>query len=226
MSNFITKINKFKNTKEARKIDIAKDSCFSISEHIEVLNKRLIRLKSLPKITFIHEEAKNFINTQMVPFSEKILKKLNKSYSSKFLDSHINENEKIISPSDFGLHNLLKNKNEIYFLDFEYSGWDDPAKLICDFRCNPENKISKSSFKLFIDKTFKNLDYKNLYERVKILLPIYRIIWNSIILNEFLHIDSQRRKFAGFMNETTLKTQLIKAKKYFHNTEEKLHGLY
>ncbi len=36
----------------------------------------------------------------------------------------------IVSPSDFGFHNaLLDDGGAISFLDFEYSGRDDPAKL-------------------------------------------------------------------------------------------------
>ena len=46
------------------------------------------------------------------------------------------ETERMFSPSDLGFHNILagnQNKGELFFLDFEYSGWDDPAKLLADF---------------------------------------------------------------------------------------------
>ena len=42
-------------------------------------------------------------------------------------------NQLILSPSDFGFHNIVKNKKKLYFLDFEYSGFDDPLKLLSDF---------------------------------------------------------------------------------------------
>ena len=34
-----------------------------------------------------------------------------------------------LSPSDFGFHNaLLEATGKLRFVDFEYAGWDDPAK--------------------------------------------------------------------------------------------------
>src|SRR6185503_11886129 len=39
-----------------------------------------------------------------------------------------------LSPSDFGYHNaVLADDETVRFFDFEYAGWDDPAKLVCDF---------------------------------------------------------------------------------------------
>ena len=38
-----------------------------------------------------------------------------------------------ISPSDFGFHNALRTNTGPVFFDFEFSGWDDPAKTIIDF---------------------------------------------------------------------------------------------
>ena len=28
---------------------------------------------------------------------------------------------------------MIKNRNNVYFYDFEYAGWDDPVKLVMDF---------------------------------------------------------------------------------------------
>lgn len=36
------------------------------------------------------------------------------------------------SPSDFGFHNALEVDGRLMFVDFEYAGWDDPAKLLAD----------------------------------------------------------------------------------------------
>ena len=47
----------------------------------------------------------------------------------------------ILSPSDFGFHNILSHHNNLYYIDFEYAGWDDPYKLIADFILNPDYKI-------------------------------------------------------------------------------------
>ena len=42
--------------------------------------------------------------------------------------------DKCLSPSDFGFHNVIVEKDKILrFIDFEYAGWDDPAKMVSDF---------------------------------------------------------------------------------------------
>ena len=39
------------------------------------------------------------------------------------------EQYRTLSPSDFGFHNALRTPaGTMVFLDFEYFGWDDPAK--------------------------------------------------------------------------------------------------
>ena len=63
-----------------------------------------------------------------------------KNLAKELIPSHpdfnmeLEEDEKIISPSDFGLHNAkLGEDGKLAFFDFEYAGWDDPAKTIADF---------------------------------------------------------------------------------------------
>lgn len=44
----------------------------------------------------------------------------------------------ILTPSDFGLHNaLVTDDGRMSFVDFEYAGWDDPAKTEADFTLQP-----------------------------------------------------------------------------------------
>ena len=61
------------------------------------------------------------------------------------------KSERCLSPSDFGFHNAICDVNGVYhFVDFEYFGWDDPAKMICDFILHPgmdlPNKYKKTLF--------------------------------------------------------------------------------
>jgi len=62
---------------------------------------------------------------------------------NKKFKNNISNSNRILSPSDFGLHNTISEKKKLYFLDFEYFGWDDPIKLICDFFWHPGNNMSK-----------------------------------------------------------------------------------
>ena len=51
----------------------------------------------------------------------------------------------VFSPSDFGFHNtILEDDGDLKFLDFEYFGRDDPAKLMADFIWHPGMNLNNS----------------------------------------------------------------------------------
>ena len=76
----------------------------------------------------------------------------------------------------------------LYFLDFEYFGWDDPIKLICDFFWHPGNNVSKKLKNRFLNKTINlfSKNYKNFKNKLYVLLPLYGLRWCLIILNCFV----------------------------------------
>ena len=45
---------------------------------------------------------------------------------------------------------LAASDKKLRFLDFEYAGWDDPAKLIGDFFCQPAIPAPHSEFERFV----------------------------------------------------------------------------
>ena len=49
--------------------------------------------------------------------------------------------DRILSQSDVGFHNIICKKNKLYFIDFEYAGWDDPGKLFCDLLIQPDHNV-------------------------------------------------------------------------------------
>ena len=49
----------------------------------------------------------------------------------------LDQQDRCLSPSDFGFHNALAQGETVRFIDFEYAGWDDPAKTVCDFFHHP-----------------------------------------------------------------------------------------
>ena len=48
------------------------------------------------------------------------------------------------------------------------------------------------------------------------MLPVYRIKWCCILLNDFLDVDSKRRDFANGISEDLKARQLEKAKSYLN----------
>jgi hypothetical protein len=84
------------------------------------------------------------------------------------------------------------------FFDFEYAGWDDPAKLLCDFRCQVELPVPPPLWQEFLVKILELLPHADRVAwRVKWLLPVYQLKWCCIVLNEFLPEGQARRRFSA-----------------------------
>jgi len=121
-----------------------------------------------------------------------------------------------LSPSDFGLHNAVRQPSgSIAFLDFEYFGWDDPAKTVCDFCYHPAMALSPIMAELFAAAAIRQLDGARLRDRIRHLFPIFGLKWCFILLNEFLPEVRLRRTLAsgrsGPANDL-LSLQLVKAR--------------
>ena len=223
--NFFIDINKYKNLNGAKNLPLASEACFCIRDHLNLVEKRIEKLKKINNFSEINHKAISFIKNGLSKEWEKTMEFVNKLVDKYNLNihEHMPIEERCISPSDFGFHNtLLKEPYKLYFIDFEYSGWDDPAKMVCDFFCQPEVKVPFKYFDLFVKTVSKNtLNHQRFRHRVDILLPVYKIKWCCILLNEFLKVESERRNFAyGTSNLQQQKIrQLEKARKYLGNME-------
>ena len=221
--DFFIKINKHKNTEEAKNLQIASEACFSIKEHMDTVNKRIEKLKKIKGESEADKKAMFFINNELSEKWNKTLKHIYNCIDKFKLNSNekISNNETCISPSDFGFHNAILNKNnKLIFIDFEYAGWDDPAKMVCDFFCQPEVQVPLKYFNLFVKIVGNNTpNPEKLKHRILTLLPLYKIKWCCILLNEFLDVSSERRNFAyGKTDFDMIKLeQLRKAKKYLES---------
>ena len=105
----------------------------------------------------------------------------------------------ILSPSDFGFHNaLLDREGNVRFFDFEYAGWDDPAKLVCDFFCQVELPVPRRLYSSFCESIASRLpEPERVRQRIDVLFPVYQLKWCCIVLNEFLPVGQARRQFSG-----------------------------
>lgn len=104
-----------------------------------------------------------------------------------------------LSPSDFGLHNALRTPERgLVFLDFEYFGWDDPAKMLSDALLHPGTGLGSKQGQRFVQGLGQLFQADPaLDKRVRCLYPLFGINWCLILLNEFLPAARERRRFAG-----------------------------
>jgi len=189
--NFIKKINKKKKS-----FQNAVDSCWSISDHCNLVQKNLNMVK---KIKFRDKKIENINIDSSVEFSK--LKKKIKISTNDFYKK-LKKKDCILSPSDFGFHNIKIYKNKLFFFDFEYSGLDDPKKLICDFFCQPDYLIDIKYLNYFAAKIIGNNKFAKEKILLMMLLKIHSIKWICILIK---HLYSDPNKLNINYNQKKLK---------------------
>ncbi len=219
--NFFESINQNNDFNASKYCLNAAESCLSMRDHLDSVNRRINRLLQIDNESEINRSVHFFIRYDVIPLWEKVQTGiLNQEKKGFFkIDETLSERDFCISPSDFGFHNAIEtDQGKLFFIDFEYAGRDDPVKMICDFFCQPEVPIPHSYLPMFSTRVLERLDNpKPHYQRLEMLLPVHIIKWCCIILNEFLPIGRARRLYAheGININEKKGIQLEKAKNMF-----------
>lgn len=193
---WLIKLQGFRGHPLAERIQPAADACFSISAHLSLVERRVNRLLAASS-SMAHGEFTDFVQNDLLPhvtkLSSEIRARAGASSDEPFVQEH-----RILSPSDFGFHNAIRGiDGKFWFLDFEYAGWDDPVKLLCDFFCQPQIPVSLEYAPEFVRALEEAVGEKSIGQRFKQLLPLHAAKWSCILLNEFLPSEANRRLFAG-----------------------------
>jgi hypothetical protein len=197
--NFFLSLNGPERYRMKNSLPDASEACFSITSQIAIIRKRIAQLSDIVPATAVDEAAMHFIDRLRRVFdstADSIIETAENS--SIVVDAVLSTEHRCISPSDFGFHNtLLGADGKLYFLDFEYAGWDDPAKMACDFFSQPAVPIDEKHFDDFLKRVMVfSPNPELLITRAQIMLPLFRMKWCCIMLNEFLPESDQRRRFA------------------------------
>lgn len=187
-ASFIIEINnKIKSLK--KKVKLASDY---FSDYEGLLSSIHRRIFSLRKYVPIHNDAYSRAISEFEQTFNNIVKEDN--LISKEIRDDIFKVGEVISPSDFGFHNILQDGDSLKFLDFEYAGTDNVFKLLCDFYCQPRIPISGRQFKKFVNIINENLvQVDGLYKASVRLMPIFRLKWACIILNQINKLEQNRQ---------------------------------
>jgi hypothetical protein len=216
--DFYRTLNRAKNHPAAAALPRASESCFSLNDHFVTVGRRVERLKAVAVADAVDLAAVSFIESELAPAWGQVLTTARAAAAAAGLrpDRPLDPTDRCLSPSDFGFHNaLLAEDGRLRFIDFEYAGWDDPSKLICDFYCQPAVPAPPSAFDRFAAAAAAELPTPELHRaRAALLLPVYRVKWVCIMLNEFLPVGGSRRAFSGTAAELEArkKDQLTKAR--------------
>jgi hypothetical protein len=198
--DFFLELNHPSNRPLAGNLSGASEARFSISDQLELVEQRIDRLSSIAPtsevdaqaIAFVSKMRQQWVGLRAHVLTESRIQGLDPSAT-------LAPEDRCISPSDFGFHNALATSSGmIVFLDFEYAGWDDPAKMVSDFFSQPAVPVPDGHFDRFLATTLAFApDADMLVARTRILLPVFRMKWCCIVMNDFLPDALRRRKFAN-----------------------------
>jgi hypothetical protein len=205
-ADFIIELNE-KLVSFSKEITLGSDHFVSYENLLESIERRILSLMG-----WAHRHSREYIQTvnEFYIIFQKITDQ--NSTTAKEFNDNICKMKQVISPSDFGLHNMLQNKKTIKFLDFEYAGNDSCLKLICDFYCQPRIPVSNSQFKGFVGKLNNSILHMNsLFEVSAKFLPLFRLKWSCIILNQVNKVRDNKP-----VNRTLNNSQIEKSRAYLH----------
>ena len=184
----------------------AAEACFSLCELRENLAQRMARLEGFVERyaaeDAVYVELGAFLKEDFRPHLERFFTWAEGRYAElgRAPDALLGSEELTLSPSDFGFHNALRVEGgPLVWLDFEYFGWDDPAKAAVDFLHHPHPAMALSRelkthwFRGFVARFS---DPPDLSARIEAAYPLFGLKWIMILLNEFVPKLMQRRAFA------------------------------
>ncbi len=154
---------------------VASEACFSWPEHRHLIESRLRVLQDGTA------EVASFVREELVPFWRVMAAKLDRVEAADFSSGG---GQRILSPGDFGFHNALRRPGgEIVFFDFEYAGWDDPAKTVADIFLQPERPVDLVHWDAFCEELMERAGLDRQFPgRASALLPLFGVKWACILL--------------------------------------------
>lgn len=225
--SFLVQINELRCKESAQQLPTASEAFFTPNDVFQNLLLRLSRLYEVNKEREGRGELRSFLMSGIKPYLNiaREWSQRNLTQAHVFFEKELPAEYRILSPSDFGFHNALRGQDgQVYFLDLEYFGWDDPAKTACDFLLHPAMNLSDDLKKYFVQKFIKAFsDDEKLAKRVEYLYPLFGIKWSLIMLNEFIPEEFSRREHACESDldiEQLQKDQLMKSRNMLRSVKE------
>jgi len=201
---FLTRLQELRDDPLAADLGEATEACLSAAEIRAQIDRRLARLSgAAPLAAFLSRVAT--LAERLSPTGQD--------------PGPLPHERQILSPSDFGFHNALRRPDgALVFLDFEYFGWDDPAKLASDIHWHPGMTLDAAERRRFaagLADLFA--DDPGYGARLAVYRPLIGLRWCLILLNEFLPQGLARRRHAGQAEdaEVARARQLAKAQALF-----------
>lgn len=218
--NFLIKLHNFKE-KDKKLFNPASSACLCFNDYLEVIDRRFKIVSNYKPKNFIERKAKKLLDKKIHPKIIKLKKEFIEKINKENLKKEFPLSEQVLTPADFGFHNILFNDGEYKFIDFEYFGRDDPARQILDFIHHDKSKNINSNLKnKFVEEYIKIRKLSDSFKkRLKLLDPLIGMTWVLIYLNVLSDNYIKHIKFSQGNVKKIIKERIKKA-------EKKLNELY
>ncbi len=188
--DFLAALERLRRAPGSQTLPAASEACFSLAEIVASIERRRERLRLVPAdsgdIVFMREWLEGTFDPLMVEVRTWCRGAADRDGIA--FDESIGFGARTLSPSDFGFHNTIRRSDgTLVFLDFEYFGWDDPAKTVVDYLLHPGMALERSLKHRFAGRILDAFaDVPLIAPRARIVYPLFGLKWAMILLNEFL----------------------------------------
>jgi hypothetical protein len=195
--SFLRGLHGLKDNEDSGSLPLASEACLSGAELEDQVARRFGRLSDAARISAPLRTILGRLTSAQTVF----LARARTAYLKQGLawDQDIDPAIRTLSPSDFGFHNVLRRPDgSLVFIDFEYFGWDDPVKLVCDTLLHPGVNLSEDAADRFLSGALEIYGAdRHFFARARALYPMFGLRWCAILLNEFLPEKWVIRSHAG-----------------------------
>jgi hypothetical protein len=184
---FLAKLLSLSPLPESQGLPVASEATFALAPLVSSLQPRLARLSPSRGA---HADLDRFLRGTFEPLLAECVEWARREASACGIsfDEDLPRAQRTLSPSDLGFHNAIRGiDGTLSFIDFEYFGWDDPAKTIADFLLHPGMPLSEELRRHFAQSTLAAFAaIRGLAARTRIVYPMFGLRWCLILLNDFL----------------------------------------
>ncbi len=196
-ANFLARLHSL-GEEGKRQFGPASSACLSLRDYIRVIDRRYARVSGFVKDT-TPQQTRKFVLEDVGRKIQSIKKRFERDSEGLDLDKELSIEQQVLTPADFGFHNILKNGLKYSFIDFEYFGRDDPARQVLDFIHHGSSRyISQEMKELFVHEYLSGVNpaQKPSRERLELLDDLTEMTWVLICLNALntdfnVHLDNR-----------------------------------
>jgi len=190
--SFMRELRVIAKDSDAHELGPAAEAFFSTGGVVANVAERLARLVALESGGPAYDALRRFLKEEFSPALRVLSEAATVCVAEELAWEH-----RTLSPSDLGFHNTLRTVGgQLVFLDFEYFGWDDPAKTLSDALLHPMMQLSPER-KFQLARGFEEVFGADpgWRSRVERLYPLFALKWCMIMLNEFRPEQIERRRY-------------------------------